>query len=156
MTTSWVETILAHFHDTGLAIKRKKCLFGVSELKFLGYNFSPEGMQPVRQKMEAIKVFPAPTSAKALLGFLGALNNYYRRCLAPINGKMVSEILQPLYEAAMAKTPGKKFQTGLEEKHIKDPFQMAKVLLVRTTDLSHPNPHAPIVITTDASDYTVG
>ena len=56
----------------------------------------------------------------------------------------------------MAKTPGKKFQTGLEEKHIKDPFQMAKVLLVRTTDLSHPNPHAPIVITTDASDYTVG
>ena len=36
------------------------------------------------------------------------------------------------------------------------PFQMAKVLLVRTTDLSHPNPHAPIVITTDALDYIVG
>ena len=78
----------------------------MSELKFLGYNFSPEGMQPVRQKTEAIKVFPAPTSAKALLGFLGALNNYYRRCLPPINGKTVSEILQPLYEAAMAERVG--------------------------------------------------
>ena len=51
-TTSWVDSILAHFHDTGLAIKRKKCLFGVSELKLLGYNFSPEGMQPVCQKTE--------------------------------------------------------------------------------------------------------
>ena len=81
-----------------LAIHLDKCRFGVSQLDFLGWRVTPQGVSPLAKKVEAITAFPPQKTPKDLLGFLGALN-YYRRSLGKVNGKSPAEVLKPLYEA---------------------------------------------------------
>ena len=99
--------------------------------------------------------FPTPTSAKALLGFLGAIN-YYRRCLRRLNGKSAAEILQPLYTAATRKEPGISFATIWARDNLDQHYAEAKKLLALATELSYPDPSAPLALFTDASLYGIG
>lgn len=62
----------------GIRINRTKCIFGDSEVKFLGYLVSEEGTKPLPEKVEAIKSFPKPINVKQLRQFLGTIN-FYRR-----------------------------------------------------------------------------
>ena len=141
--------------DAGLAINAKKCSFGKKEINFLGFRVSATGIRPLPKKMQAVVDFPTPTSAKALLGFLGAAN-YYRRCLPKLHGKTPAQILQPLYTAATAKRPGKKFVDLWREENLDRAYAEAKQLLVAATELAHPNPDAHLVLTTDASVESIG
>ena len=150
-----LRTLLGRLKEAGLAINRGKCIFGVRELEFLGYWVTPSGLAPLPRKTKAIVDFPPPKTAKGLLGFLGAIN-YYRRCLPVVNGKSPAEILQPLYQAATDKTPGKKFVDRWAELGLDDDYAAAKDLLVTATELSHPDPAAPLALTTDASLYGIG
>ena len=66
--------LLKELQKAGLAINRDKCVFGVDKLEFLGYWVTPSELFPLPRKTKAIVNFPAPKTAKALLGFLGAIN----------------------------------------------------------------------------------
>ena len=108
------------------------------------------------KKVDAIVGFPRPQKQKHLLGFLGALN-YYRRCLPNLNGLTPAAVLQPLYSAAPMKLPPKmKFTTYWDENNLEQHFKRAKELLLKATELVHPDPSAPISLTTDASDVAIG
>jgi len=41
-----------------------KCVFGVKEVKFLGYLVSAEGTKPLPEKMKIIQDFLKPTTVK--------------------------------------------------------------------------------------------
>ena len=107
--------VLKHLNDTGLSLAVDKCRFGKDKLIFLGFNLSSSGISPVEEKISAIKQCEPPTTQKKLLGFLGAIS-YYHHCLPPLQteaGKLsATEVLQPLYTAAIKKLPPKtSFQT---------------------------------------------
>ena len=54
-----------------LYAKKSKCVFGSGEVKYLGHKADPK-------KTLAMQQWPAPTSVKALRGFLG-LTGHYRK-----------------------------------------------------------------------------
>ena len=67
-----------------------KCLFGVSQLQFLGHVVSARGLEMDPSKVDIVKNWPTPTTVSELRSFVG-LCNYYRSfihnfafCCAPL------------------------------------------------------------------------
>ena len=151
-----LEEIFRRLDKAGLAISKKKCIFGVKELEFVGYTVNKSGIAPIKRKLEAIAKFPSPQKQKQLLGFLGAIN-YYRRCLGNLAGESPATILQPLYAAATHKLqPRMTFEEYWKTNGLQSHFEKAKKMLMGACQLSHPDPSAPLALTTDASDKAVG
>lgn len=89
--------IFERFRHYGLSINLPKCQFGATQLTYLGYEITGNGIRPTQHKVEAIKTFKKPTTVKELRRFQGMVN-YYRRCLpraaqiqAPLNALLVGE-----------------------------------------------------------------
>ena len=59
--------------------------------------------------------------------------------------------MQDLYSAATKKIPGKTFAQIWEEQNLDIPFERSKKMLLKATELNHPDPNAPLALTTDAS-----
>lgn len=70
--------IFRRLNSFGLIINVAKCVFGVTNLQFLGHLISAEGVRPLESKVKAIFDFPQPTSLRKLREFLGLLN-FHRR-----------------------------------------------------------------------------
>ena len=119
-----LEEIFTRLSDAGLTISLKKCAFGQTLVEFLGYTVDDKGITPLPRKLEAILTYPSPTTAKSLLGFLGALN-YYRRSLPKVDKKRPAEILQPLYDAETQKA-GPGFIKHWTENNLEESYKDAK------------------------------
>jgi len=142
----------AHLHQVfqrlrehGLVISPSKCMFGVSEIDFLGHHINKHGVYPMETKVQAIKSFPKPTTTKGLQEFLGMVNFYHR--FLP----RAASLLEPLYCAVSSKT---KLIEWTDERNIA--FIQAKEALAGATLLVHPKLDAPTALTVDASDHAVG
>ena len=59
-----------------LKISLRKCIFNVSEIDFLGYSVSGNGIRPSKAKLEELKEFPYPNDSKSLRRFLGMIDFY--------------------------------------------------------------------------------
>ena len=128
----------------GLVINQTKCVFGASELEFLGHWVSPAGVRPLAEKIRAVQHFETPKTVKALQRFLGMLN-FYRRFLPRI-----AAVLRPLTDA-LAVRPKKLVWTD----RMVVAFREAKDRLAQATFLSHPLPNAQLLLRTDASEQAI-
>ena len=81
----------------GLVLNRDKCVFGVSEIQFLGHTVSERGIKPLPSNVEAVRRFERPRTVKALQRFLGLIN-FYRRFLPKVAASM-----RPLTDALAGK-----------------------------------------------------
>ena len=135
--------LFRRLEQNGLVINRQKCVFGVTNLDFLGHHISAEGASPSTTKVDAIINFPAPVSTKALQEWLGMIN-YYHRFIPH-----AAALLKPLHEAALAEP----FQWTPQ---MQSDFDTAKAGLSGAVMLFHPSHTAPTSITVDASDIAVG
>ncbi|GFW60367.1 transposon Ty3-I Gag-Pol polyprotein [Trichonephila clavipes] len=79
---------LPHIHDFvsglrgklgehGIIVNPQKCAFGQSELKFLGFLVSSNGISPLPEKIQFLKDFPLPKTVQELRRFLATLNFYH-------------------------------------------------------------------------------
>jgi hypothetical protein len=59
-------------------LKKSKCAFATPSVQYLGHVISASGVAMDEAKVEAVKSWPQPRSARGLRGFLG-LAGYYRR-----------------------------------------------------------------------------
>jgi hypothetical protein len=73
-----LRVILTELRRHVLFVKRSKCAFGVSSVTYLSHIISEAGVAMDPVKVQAIKDWPVPRSARALRGFLG-LAGYYRK-----------------------------------------------------------------------------
>ena len=64
--------------EAGLCLKPTKCHLAKTQVEYLGYIVSAQGIAADPTKVEAIKSFPVPANLKNLRSFLG-LASYYRR-----------------------------------------------------------------------------
>ncbi|KAG8480922.1 hypothetical protein CXB51_025722 [Gossypium anomalum] len=60
-----------------LYAKKSKCIFGATQVEYLGHVISQEGVSMDHTKVEGVLDWSPPTSVKELLSFLG-LSGYYR------------------------------------------------------------------------------
>lgn len=69
-----LKKLLQRVTKSGLKLKREKCLFGVTEMTFLGDKLTSKGVLPDKAKVQAILEMPAPTDKKGVLRAMGMIN----------------------------------------------------------------------------------
>ena len=132
----------------GIVINPNKCLFGVSELDFLGHHIDCNGITPLQDKVQAVREFPRPDSQRKLRQFIG-LVNFYHRFLPHC-----AELMQPLHALLASSKP--KSQTLTWNNTALAAFSAIKEALANATLLYYPKSDTPTCLMTDASDTTVG
>ena len=88
--------------EAGLKVKGKKCVFGTSNIEFLGHNVSEKGITPSTKKVEVIAQMIPPRSLNEVMSVVG-LFSYYRRFV-----KDFGTIAAPLYHLIVEKGGSKK------------------------------------------------
>ncbi|GFX03600.1 hypothetical protein TNCV_2111721 [Trichonephila clavipes] len=126
---SHLRTIFQRLSSYGLKLNISKCVFGVTELIFLGHLITPDGIKSLPDKVQAVLDYKQPETVGSLRKFLGLLN-FYRR-------KKDSKPLNWSSEAITA-------------------FQRSCSSLADSALLAHPSPSAPLALHVDASDYAIG
>lgn len=69
-----VTKVLRVLKEYNVMLNDDKCIFGVTELEFLGHKLSAAGITPTNSKIEAIKNFRTPSCMEEVRSFLGLVN----------------------------------------------------------------------------------
>ena len=139
-----LEAVLKRLLNAGLKVNARKSFFGQSELEYLGYWISREGIQPITKKVDAIINMAPPTTTRDVRRFVGMVN-YYRDMWI-----RRSDVLAPLTKLCSTKTT---FEWRPEQQKA---FDMMKNILSREVMLAYPNFGKPFDIHTDASKTQLG
>jgi len=78
--------------ENKLNLRIDKCKFMFTEIEYLGYLITLEGIRPTTSGVEAVSNFPIPQSVKSVQSFLG-LCSYFRKFIEGF-----SVIAKPLYD----------------------------------------------------------
>ena len=87
-----LEFVLKRMKEFHLKVRFSKCHFAKSELDFLGYKISAEGLRPTDEKVKKVREWPAPKKLHDLRSFLGFVN-FYRKFIPNY-----SEVAKPLHD----------------------------------------------------------
>jgi len=139
-----VRTIMKRVEETGLTLKASKCEFHTTEIEYLGYIISPQGLRMEEEKIRTIKDWKEQTNVKGIQSFLG-FANFYRRFI-----RDYSKITTPL-SSLTRKEKGWKWSDKQQ-----GAFETLKKAMITEPILQHFDPEQPITIETDASDYAIG
>jgi putative transposase len=71
-----LKLVFSWLSEAGLKINAIKSHFAVSEIEYLGYWITGNGIQPVPKKMIAIQCIAPPTTQKHVWFFIGLINYY--------------------------------------------------------------------------------
>ncbi|GFU96310.1 retrovirus-related Pol polyprotein from transposon 17.6 [Trichonephila clavipes] len=147
---SHLRTIFQRLSSYGLKLNISKCVFGGTELIFLGHLITPDGIKPLPDKVQAVLDYKQPETVGSLRKFLRLLN-FYRRFLpkAAEQQYLLSEFLKG--------SKGKKDSKPLNwSSEAITAFQRCKQALADAAFLAHPSLSAPLALHVDASDYAIG
>jgi hypothetical protein len=138
-----VRAVLTVLQQHQLFVKQSKCAFAVPSVAYLGHVISADGVAMDPAKVEAVRDWPQPRSARAVRGFLG-LAGYYRKF---VNGFGV--IAAPL--TALLKKEG--FSWTAEATKA---FTALKVAVTSAPVLALPDFTKQFIVECDASTYGFG
>ena len=139
-----LETVLSRLERAGFRARVNKCFFAQSELEYLGYWLTREGIQPQPKKVEAILRLKEPQNVRQLRHFLGMVN-YYRDMW-----RRRSHLLAPMTALLSKKVKWNWTQECQES------FDEIKRVISQETLLAFPDFTKTFHIYTDASDYQLG
>ncbi|GFY35177.1 hypothetical protein TNCV_5045511 [Trichonephila clavipes] len=147
---SHLRTIFQRLSSYGLKLNISKCVFGVTELIFLGHLITPDGIKPLPDKVQAVLDYKQPETVGSLRKFLELLN-FYRRFLPKAAEQQY--LLSELLKGSKGKKDSKTLNWSSEAITA---FQRSKQALADAALLAHPSPSAPLALHVDASDYAIG
>lgn len=78
--------VLARLQNANLHVNLDKCKFAASELTYLGFIISSEGLRPDTTKLQIIKSWPVPRSTKEVHSFIG-LAGYLRSFISNFSAR---------------------------------------------------------------------
>lgn len=141
--------VFDRLREFGLQINLSKCEFNKSTITFLGHQITAAGIQPLKDKINAIESFQLPTVAKNLKTFIAMINFYRRFIPHAVKNQMV---LQELIKGNVKNdtTPIKWNDTAIQA------FSACKQDLIQNTMLAYPAKNAELSLSVDASDFAVG
>ena len=143
-TLNNLQIVLQALEQANLQLKSKKCDLFKTEILYLGFKISGEGISPDPRKTNAVKNWPKPCNVSDIRTFLG-FAGYHRRFIRNFAG-----IADPLTRLTKKKAT---FQwTEIEQLA----FDKLKHALITAPLMHHPVPDAPFILDTDASAYAIG
>lgn len=75
---NWLRQVLNVLKDAKLTLKLGKCYFGHTEVAYLGFMLSADGVKPGEQKVQAIQQFPMSKNKHEVQRFLGLCGSFQR------------------------------------------------------------------------------
>jgi len=72
-----LEKVFQRLHTKIFKMNLEKCVFGNSEVSYLGFTLTPSGIKPGKNQLQAILDAQQPTAVKMLRSFIG-LCNFFR------------------------------------------------------------------------------
>jgi len=136
--------VLNRLRKVGLKVKPSKFALFQKEIEFVGHLVSATGVDPLPDKLVAIRDWATPHCLRDVRAFYG-LASYYRRFV-----KNFATIAEPLTRLTKINTP---FRWSTEVEH---GFQRLKQALLDATTLAFPVPELPCILDTDTSDVAIG
>lgn len=83
--------VIVRLNEYNVRVKLEKCQFFVDRVKYLGHEISQLGVQPRKEKLQALIKAPPPTNLTQLRSYLGLVNYYSKYA------QNLSDLLVPLY-----------------------------------------------------------
>ena len=139
-----LDLVLSRLRAAGLKVKLEKCSFLQEKVVYLGHQIGQHGLKTLQSKVDAVKMFPIPTSVDKVRSFLG-LTGYYRKFV-----KDYAHIAHPLSSLLKKNAI---FTWGLEQQQA---FDNLKERLTTAPVLIFPNYQQEFILCTDASDIGLG
>ena len=139
-----LDMLLQTIEDSGLTLKFPKCSFAVLEINVFGHIVSSRGIQPDKNKVEAVANAPTPKTSAELRSFID-LVNYCSRYVEDY-----STTTYPLRQLLKEKT---KFHWGEEQQKS---FPKLKQAITSAPILAHFSISAPTRVVVDASLWALG
>lgn len=127
-----------------LTLRLDKCFFVQTEIDYLGYRVSYEGIRPTDQNIAAVLNYPVPRNAKEVLRFV-SLASYFRRFVPAF-----SVLAKPLYDLVRKNA---KFEFGAKQHSA---FEILKEHLASKPILAIYSPTAETELHCDASTSGFG
>ena len=136
-----LELVFQRLREADLKLKASKCNFFTKHIQYLGHLVSGEGIEPLPEKLEAVRKMPPPTTPKEVRQFLG-LVGYYRKFVPKF-----ADIARPLTNLTKLDVPYE-WTTRCQEA-----FEFLKQMLLKEPILKYPDPSKPYTLFTDASKF---
>ena len=144
-----LKKVLSFLEENTLKISIDKCQFYKSNIEFLGYSASAEGLKPTALKVDDIKKFPRTHGLQIAPTIPGNGEFFYRKLIP-----QAADVLLPLTEATKHNPAAKTLELGPPEK---EAFTKIKDILAEVSALTHSDPNATQYhLVTDSSNYAVG
>ncbi len=139
-----LKQVFQRLAEANLTVNLAKCDFAKATVIYLGKIVGGGMVKPVNAEIEAIKLFPVPSTRRELQRFLGMAGYYRSFC------KNFSSVVAPLTDLLSPKTA---FKWSLECQHA---FESLKALLMHAPVLAAPVYDRAFKLAVDASDAGAG
>ena len=137
-----LEQVFQRFQKYGIKINLDKCFFGNTEVSYLGFVLTPQGIAPGKDKLKAIRDANPPTDMKTVRSFIG-LCNFFRTHI-----KNFATISAPLTRLTR-KDSG--YQGGPLPKEAETAFHLLKKQLISNPVVAYPRADRQYALIVDAS-----
>ncbi|XP_062702559.1 uncharacterized protein K02A2.6-like isoform X1 [Aedes albopictus] len=139
-----LEEVMKRIAEMKLKINEQKSVFGVSELFFLGYHISEDGIRPTGDKIQAIQNLQPPKSDSDLRSLLGLIN---------FLGRFVPNLADLTFHMRQLLVKGTPFEW--KASHDQE-LNKLKELLGKVDSLAFFDPTDETLLVTDASPVGLG
>ena len=136
--------VLERIKESGLKLNKKKCEFGIREIKYVGHIFSDKGLCIDPSKVEAIRNMPVPQTVAEVHRFLG---------MVAYLGKFIPNLSSNTAE--LRKLLETKENWNLTDQHTKQ-FRNLQQLVSQSPVLKYFNQELPTKVSVDASKSGLG
>ena len=136
-----LEELFIRLRKHGLKINLPKSFFGATEVSYLGFKLTPEGIKPGTDKLKAVAGTPPPNDIHEVRQFLG-LCNFFRGHV-----RNFAQVTAPLNELTRKDCEWKR---GPLPPAADKAFKELKTILVSEPVIHYPQPELPYALITDA------
>nr|CAN81302.1 hypothetical protein VITISV_024592 [Vitis vinifera] len=139
-----LERFFERIRQFRLRLNPKKCTFGVTSGKLLGYMVSERGIEVDPDKIRAILDMPTPRTEREVRGFLGRLQ-YISRFITRL-----TDICEPIFRLL------RKSQPTVWDDQCQRAFERIREYLMSPPVLAPPTPGRPLLLYLSVSDVALG
>lgn len=136
----WLAKVLGKTRDSGMKKNPNKCVFRLSQVRYLDYLVNERGLQVDRENVAPILEYPVPRNSKEIRRFLG-MTLWYRRFI-PDHATPTLPLPKLL--------PMDELWTWTEDQKLG--FEQNRTCLTEVPVLACPNFEVPFELQTDASN----